>query len=154
MPFSVRYSFSQKFPVSVEDAFAWCTDYQQDDYALLGNRDARRAVIWVTQSTVLIKDNLSLSNCVIEKEKLVQLYPKWHMWVSTHISGPNKYSQFIYQLFAESHGTSRLDFSALHVEHKETLTEQGLKQLTHELRVGDSGIWKLFAEAMKKDLTK
>lgn len=154
MPCSVRYGFSQKFAVSAEAAFAWCTDYQHDDYALLGNRDAKRTVMWVTQSTVLIKDNFSVGNRVIEKEKLVQLYPKWHMWISTHISGPNKYSQFIYQLFAEGHGTSRLDFSALHVEHTETLTEQGLKQLTHELRVGDAEMWRLFAKAMALDHAK
>jgi hypothetical protein len=151
---SVRYSFSQKFSVSAEAAFAWCTDYQANDHVLLGNRDAKRTVTWITPDTVLVKDTFPKGNGFVEKEKLVQIYPERWMWISTHISGPNKYSQFVYQIFAEDAGKSRLDFNALHVEHKENLTEQDLKLLAEEFRVGDSAIWRLFAQAIKNEHSK
>ena len=73
------------------------------------------------------------------------------MWVSTHLSGPNKYSQFLYQITAEGE-FSRLDFTAFHIERKENLTQKALEALTDELCMGDSGMWKLLAKAMKKDL--
>jgi hypothetical protein len=154
MPWSVRYSFSQKFAVPAESAFAWCTDYQSNDLALLGNQDAKRAVTWVTKDTVLVKDTFSDGRAFVEKEKLVQLYPELLIWISTHISGPNKYSQFIYQIVAREAGKSRLDFSALHVEHKENFPEQNLTLLAKELRAGDAAIWRLFARAMEIEYTK
>jgi hypothetical protein len=76
------------------------------------------------------------------------------MWISTHISGPNKYSQFTYQVVAEENDTSRLDFTALHLEHRENLTVQELKVLTIELQAGDAEIWRRFARAMENELAK
>lgn len=154
MPCSVRYSFSQKFSVPAGVAFAWCTDYQPDDHALLGNPNAKRTVTWITKDTVLIKDAFNTGNGSVEKEKLVHLYPKRLIWISTHISGPNKYSQFTYQISAEENDTSRLDFTALHLEHRENLTVKELKVLTRELQTGDAEIWRCFARVMENELAK
>lgn len=154
MPISVRYSFSQKFAVSADDAFVWCIDYQPNDHALLGNRDAKRIVTWITKDIVLVKDSFLAGNGCVEKEKLIHLYPKRLMWISTHISGPNKYSQFTYQIISEENESSRLDFMALHVENKDNLTAQDLKQLTQQLEAGDAKIWRLFAKAMANDHDK
>jgi hypothetical protein len=151
MPSSVRYSFSQKFAVPADAAFVWCTDYQSDDPTLLGNKDAKRTITWVTKDTVLLKDAFHVGHILVEKEKLVRIYPEQLMWISTHISGPIKYSQFTYQIVAEENGTSRLDFTALHIEHKENLTAQDLKLLTRELQVGDAEIWRRFARAMENE---
>ena len=63
--------------------------------------DAKRTVTWLTESTVILKETFPTNSGTIEKEKLVHLYPDRLMWVSTHLSGPNKYSQFLYQITPE-----------------------------------------------------
>ena len=154
MPYPIRYRFSQYFAASAQEAYTWCTDYQPDDHALTGNPNAKRAVTWLTQSTVILKETFPTQNGTIEKEKLVHLYPDKLMWVSTHLSGPNKYSQFLYQITTEGAEASCLDFIALHIEHKENLSQIDLETLTDALCRGDSDMWKLLAEAMEKELKK
>jgi hypothetical protein len=151
MTYAIRYHFSQPLDVSAQKAYLWCTDYQPDDHALTGNASAKRTVTWLTEGTVILLETIPTNSGTIEKEKLVHLYPDQLMWVSTHLSGPNKYSQFLYQITAEGE-FSRLDFTALHIERKENLTQKALEALTDELCMGDSGMWKLLAKAMKKDL--
>jgi hypothetical protein len=154
MPYAIRYHFSQNFAASAQEAYTWCTDYEPDDHALTGNPNAKRAVAWLTQSTVILKETLPTQNGTIEKEKLVHLYPDKLMWVSTHLSGPNKYSQFLYQITAEGAEASCLDFTALHIEHKENLSQIDLEALTEVLCRGDSDMWKLLAIAMKRELNR
>ena len=154
MPYTIRYHFSQHFAVPAKAAYEWCTDYRPDDHSLMGNPDAKRIVTWLTDSTVLLKETIPTSTGTVEKEKLVHLYPDRLMWVNTHLTGPNKYSQFIYQLSEETKGASRLDFNALHIEHKEKLTQQEIEHLQIELCHADSNMWKLLAKAMTKDLNK
>jgi len=38
----VRYSFSQKFSVPVEEAFRWSIDYDPDDFSLMGWEGTRK----------------------------------------------------------------------------------------------------------------
>jgi hypothetical protein len=82
----------------------------------------------------------------------VQLYPDRLSWVSTHLTGPNKYSQFIYEISAEGNGASRLDFTALHLEYEKKLDGEDIKSLADKLRKEDSAAWKLLAKAMAKEL--
>ena len=74
------------------------------------------------------------------------------MWVSTHISGLNKYSQFIYEIRPDGDSGSRLEFTARHIEHQENLTCQEQKALTDRLCTTDSDLWKRLAKAMEKEL--
>lgn len=154
MAYTIRYHFNQHFAVSAKAAYEWCTDYRPDDHSLTGNTDAKRLVTWLTDSTVLLKDIFLTSMGTVEKEKLVHLYTDRLMWVNTHLTGPNKHSQFIYQLLEEREGASRLDFNALHIEHKEKLNQIELGHLQIELCHSDSNMWKLLAKAMEKELTK
>jgi hypothetical protein len=153
VPFAVRYGFSQHFDVASKAAFDWCTDYQPTDHALIGNSGAKRVITKVADGVVLIKDSFSTKSGQVEKEKLVHFYPERLSWTSTHISGLNRHSQFTYQIVAETDGTSRLDFTALHVEYRMNLTEKELAALAEELCAGDAAIWRRFAAAMKKELT-
>jgi hypothetical protein len=151
IPYSIRYSFSQQFAVAARVAFNWCTDYRTDDHDLIGNTNAKRAISKITDSTILLKDTFQIGRSIVEKEKLVHLYPDRLMWTSTHLSGPNRYSQFIYQIIPEGKGASRLNFSALHVEHKDGLLKNDLEQLTEELGSNDLVMWRLFAAVMGKE---
>lgn len=120
----------------------------------MGDESAARHVMRLTDATVILTDTFRNSKGIIEKQKLVQLYPEQLRWVSTHLTGPNKYSQFLYELSAEGDDASRLTFTALHLEHTENLSADGVKQLAAKLRKEDSALWKRFANAMAKELGK
>ncbi len=152
MPIAIRYRFSQDFDVSAEDAFLWCTDFTPKDHLLAGNNNAQRQITHLTDSTLILKDTFNNGNEIIEKEKLVQLYPDRFTWVSTHLSGPNKYSQFLYEIFAKTPTSSRLRFTALHVElEKEEMTKVQSLAFSDKLCNEDSAMWRLFAQAMHRD---
>jgi hypothetical protein len=121
----------------------------------MGEEAAERQITRVTDTTVILTDIFHTSKGNVEKQKLVQLYPDRLSWVSTHLTGPNKYSQFIYEISAEGDSTSRLDFTALHLEYeKENLDSAGIKSLAFRLKEEDSAAWKLLAKAMAKELGK
>ena len=153
MSYAIRYFFSQRFVVSVRQAYLWCTDFGPIDHVLMGEDNAEREVTHLTDGTVILKEIFHTSSGDVEKQKLVQLYPDRLSWISTHLSGPNKFSQFIYEIFTEGDSASRLNFTALHIEHgKEDLTKEEVKLLAVRLCKYDSKAWKLLAKAMAKEL--
>ena len=154
MPIAVRYKFSQDFPVPPKEAYVWCTDYTAQDHALMGNGNAERQVVHLTDGVVVLKDVFHTNGGVVEKQKLVHLYPDRLRWVSTHLVGSNKYSQFTYEISAQGNG-SRLNFTALHIDHeKERLSKEEAEALAESLCEADAKIWKILAEAMTKELCK
>jgi hypothetical protein len=155
MPCSIRYRFSQRFSVPACKAYRWCTEYDPQDPALMGEDVAERQITHLTDTTIILTDIFCTRNGRVEKQKLVQLYPDRLSWISTHMTGPNKYSQFIYEISAEGDGGSRLDFTALHLEYeKENLDSERMKSLAGKLREEDSAAWKRLAKAMAKELGK
>jgi hypothetical protein len=155
MPCSIRYRFSQRFSVPARKAYKWCTEYDPQDPALMGEDAAERQITHLTDTTIILTDIFHTSNGRVEKQKLVQLYPDRLSWISTHLTGPNKYSQFIYEISAESDGASRLDFTGLHLEYeKENLDSKGIKSLADKLKEEDSAVWTLLAKVMAKELGK
>ena len=119
----------------------------------MGEEAAERQITRVTDTTIILTDLFHTIKGNVEKQKLVQLYPDSLRWVSTHLTGPNKYSQFIYEISAEGRGSSRLDFTALHLEYeKGNLDSEAIKALADKLKKEDSAAWKLLAKAMIKEL--
>jgi hypothetical protein len=119
----------------------------------MGEASAERQITRVTDATIILTDTFHTNSGNVEKQKLVQLYPDRLLWVSTHLIGPNKYSQFIYEISAEGNSASRLDFTALHLEY-ENLDSEAIKSLAGKLKKEDSAAWKLLAKAMIKELGK
>ena len=152
MPCSIQYRFSQRFFVPTRKAYIWCTAYSPEDHALMGEEVAERQITHLTDTTIILTDIFRTPNGLIEKQKLVQLYPDRLCWISTHLTGPNKYSQFIYEISAEGKNASRLDFTALHLEYEKRLDSEGIKSVADELKEQDSKAWILLAEAMRKEL--
>jgi len=119
----------------------------------MGEDAAERHIKRLTDATIILTDTFHTVNGSVEKQKLVQLIPDRLSWISTHLTGPNKYSQFIYEISAEGNSASRLDFTALHLEYeKENLDSDGIKSLAAKLRREDSAVWKRLAKAMASDL--
>jgi hypothetical protein len=155
MPCSIRYSFSQRFSVPTRKAYKWCTEYDPQDPALMGEDAAERQITHLTDTTIILNDIFHTSNGRVEKQKLVQLYPDRLSWISTHLTGPNKYSQFIYEISTEGNSASRLNFTGLHLEYeKENVNSEGIKSLADKLKEEDSAAWRRLAKAMAKELGK
>jgi hypothetical protein len=148
---SVRYHFRQDFTVPPKVAFDWCTDFQPEDQQLKGYQNSKRVVTKVAEGSIILTETATTANGSVERQKLVQLYPDQLFWVATHLSGPNKHSQFLYQITAEENGCSHLDFTALHLEYE---SKEDAKVLAARLCEADYAAWKLLAEAMTKELTK
>ena len=151
MPLTIRYQFTQILPASAKRAFEWCTSFDPQDHALMGEEGAERQVTHVTDTTLILRDAFTKATGKVEKEKLVQLYPDQLFWVSTHLTGPNKHSQFLYQISPVGEEASALDFTGLHLDYEK---KTGAKALSEKLCREDADAWKLLAKAMAAELKK
>ncbi len=150
MALAVRYYFSQRFAFPAQKVFDWCTDFDPKDHVLMGDANAKRQISHITDDTIILKDVFLTPSGPLEKEKLVQLYPNRLSWTSTHLTGPNKYSQFLYKITSEGKGFSALNFTALHIEYDE---KADAKLLADRLCKEDAAAWKLLAKAMAEECT-
>ena len=156
MPRPIHYHFQQRFNVSARKAYEWCTDYAPGDHALMGEKDAIRKIEQYTERTVILTDTFNAgTGSQIEKRKLVQLYPETLFWTSTHLSGPAKHSQFIYQITAEGEDTSHLDFTGIYLDYAhEKVSEADVVKLAEKECKDDAAAWAQLAKAMERDLCK
>jgi hypothetical protein len=140
MPISVRYHFTQRFVVSAQEAFDWCTDFDSQDNMLMGDKMAERQITHLADGAIILKDLFNSVAGTIEKQKLVNLYPDQYKWTSTHLAGPNKHSQFLYKITPQSKNTSFLTFTAFHIEYNE---KEDSKLLAERLCKEDAYAWQL-----------
>ena len=52
---SVRYTFSQRFAVPVDEAFAWSIDYDPGDWKRMG-LEGKRKIKKLTQDAILLEE--------------------------------------------------------------------------------------------------
>jgi hypothetical protein len=154
MPQPVRYEFTQRFNQPARKAYEWCMNFTPEDQALMGEENATRKVEKITKDTFILTDKFRNEDKTTVKQKLVCLFPDRLMWTSTHLTGPAKHSQFIYEITSKNKTASSLRFTALHIAHniKEGTDEAAIKRLAKELRSEDSGTWKILANEMEKEL--
>jgi hypothetical protein len=148
---TIRYHFRQAFTASPKEAFDWCTDFSPEDQPLKGYSNSTRAVNRVSEGSVILTDKIYTAVGSVEKQKLVQLYPDQLFWVATHLTGPNRHSQFLYQISPDQQGGSYLDFTALHLEYE---SKEDAKTLAARLCQEDSAAWKLLAKVMTEELSR
>jgi hypothetical protein len=120
----------------------------------MGTKDAGRKIEHLTGRTVILIDTFNLgTGRETEKRKLVQLYPEKLFWTCTHISGPAKYSQFLYQITAEGEDASHLDFTGIFLdyEHKDMSGTDAAKLAERECK-DDTAAWISLAKAMMQEL--
>jgi len=150
----IRYSFSQKFSVPVEEAFRWSVDYDPDDLSLMGQEGTRK-INKLSEDTFILVDSRKTVEGWVEKTRLIRINPERRSYSNTHISGPTLHSQFWYEFFPEGKRRSRLDFTGLLLYPSEKRLSPGeVAKMAAEERKGDSKIWKNLAKAMEADLKK
>jgi hypothetical protein len=74
----------------------------------MDEENAERHITRITVRTLILNDTFHLSGGAVEKQKLVQLYPEKLSWTSTHLTGPNMYSQFLYRITPKGEDESTL----------------------------------------------
>jgi hypothetical protein len=149
----LRYGFSQTFGVSAEAAYRWCTDYQPDDWARMGEKGTRD-IEWLNEDTVILTDTVMGLEGKTTKQRLVRLYPERLAWTNTHLAGPNRHSQFWYQVTPVGQRASRLDFTGLQINYGRAPSAARIAARARKLADEDSKAWILLAKEMKKDLRR
>ena len=100
----------------------------------------------------MLTDTRYIDGKSITKKKLIRLDPKRLFWSNTHLTGPNKHSQFLYQIVSLG-AKSTLEFTGLEVNYSKAMVSQKkIKSMEGEAREEDSAIWKKLAKSMEKDL--
>jgi len=153
--YSLQYHFSQIFVISPLEAYMWCTNYDPNDLTLM-HQKGKREITRLTENTIILTDTFYNEKKTIKKKKLIQLYPDRLSWTNTHLSGPNKYSQFLYEIKPENEGLSKLNYIGLQMEHKKPI-KLGKKEIEAreiEQMNQDASVWKIIAKEMEKELGK
>ncbi|MBI2648577.1 MAG: hypothetical protein HYW93_02855 [Thaumarchaeota archaeon] len=152
LPYSIRFGFTQRFSVPAEDAYRWCTDYHPDDWALMGKR-GKRKIKKISDDTIILEDVTYRDGRPVVKGKVVRLDPVRLSWTNTHLTGPTKYSQFLYRITPEGNSGSKLEFTGLQVEYSRTkVAADRIASLERKYREEDSESWRNLARAMEKEL--
>jgi hypothetical protein len=150
----LSYHFSTKLAAPRPRAYRWATDYRSDDFEL-GKLNGTRKVERLADDLILLTDSFqedpfnARPGAPTVKVKLVHLFPDEWKWTSTHIAGPAKYSQFLYELTARGPGASTLHFSGNQVESvARRPTPASIRLRTQELRREDSQLWARLSAAL------
>jgi hypothetical protein len=151
---SVRYKFSQKFAVPVQDAFAWAIDYDPSDWKRMGLR-GKRKIKRLTDDAIILQDTRPTEKGLVTKTRLVRINHSRRSFSNTHIGGPTPHSQFWYEFYSEPDGGSRLDFTGLLLlPNRKKLSEAEVAKIAADERKGDSKIWQNLAKAMEAELRR
>jgi len=122
---------------------------------LMQEENATREVQRVSEGTVILVDTYRAGGKVVVKQKLVCLYPEKFTWTSTHLTGPYRYSQFLYQITPETDRICRLEFTANFLDYtKEGADKTEIEKVAREEHRIDADNWKLLADIMEKELNK
>lgn len=152
--FSTSYQFTQRFAVPAREAFKWSTDYRPTDLALMDERGTRR-IRRVTKDTVILEEDVTQGHRKTSKVKLVKLNSRTLSWHNVQLEGPNKHSEFIYEITPEGKRKSKLTFTGLLVVYsKHPLSSQELRRIANTEKRSDSKAWEHLARAMMKDLSR
>jgi len=147
-----EYSFRQRFRVPARYAFRWCIDFVPYAWGTAGSHGSRK-VAWLSPNTVLLDDAYPGSGGRrVRKVRLVQVYRRTRTWVSNHIVGPNRHSQFRYAILADGPDASFLRFEGRELRWQgPTLSPREVRKLSARLRDEDARLWKGFAAEMERE---
>ena len=148
-----EYSFRQRFRVPSAWAFRWCIDYTPYDWATSEESPGSRIVQWISPRTAILNDTFPKpGGRRVRKVKMVQVYPEVKRWVSTHIEGPNRHSQFRYSILPDGPRASVLLFEGRELRWVgRRLSSRTNAALARRLRSEDAQEWKRLGAQMERD---
>ena len=149
--YPIRYRFSQSFDVPAKAAYQWCTDYRPDDWKRMGKKGTRK-IRRLNEDALILTDTVVGESGAVTKKRLVRLNADRLAWTNTHLAGPNRHSQFWYQIVAEGKGRSRLEFTGLQINYGRRPSAPRIAEMGKGIKEEDSGMWALLAREMARDL--
>ena len=150
--YSVRYGFKQPLKLPPRDAFDWCTDYKPYDLTIMQETGKRR-IRKLTHDAIILTETTGTSKKPVTKTKLVRLNRPELSWTNTHVSGPNRHSEFIYKIEPLGKNRSRLKFTGLLICYShDVLTREKLRKIGKNEKLADSRAWHYLAAAMEKEM--
>ena len=115
----VKYHFSQRFAVSAQKAFDWCINFDPKDYVLMGDENAERQIIQIALRHIYPRRHFPFKRRNRRDAKACTSLSTEILWTSIHLTGPTKYSQFLYKITVKGKDASELNFTAAHIEYDE-----------------------------------
>jgi hypothetical protein len=120
--------------------------------SLLMGRKGSRQIRKISNDVIILTDIIFNGRKSVTKKKLIRLDAKKLFWSNTHLTGPNKYSQFLYQIIPMKQ-KSRLAFTGLQANYSKTkVSQKVIKLIENRVKEEDSAIWKRLAKRMDDDL--
>jgi hypothetical protein len=113
------------------------------------NMKGLRQIERISSDTIILREVVDLNGKEVRKIKLIKLHPAALSWHNVQISGPNKYSEFLYQIEPINRRTSKLNFTGVMVIYsKLNLSPRAIRKIASSERRSDSTAWKLLAKVM------
>lgn len=148
---SLHFQFTQRFDRPAREVYEWATDFRADDPTTVMGMPGARKVERLGQDTLLLTDRFGAPGKRVAKKKLIRLYPEYLRWTNTHVAGPSKHSQFLYELVADGPRACHLVFTGNQVIYPaKTPSPHALRRLVEEVRDQDAALWKRLAAAMRE----
>lgn len=120
----------------------------------MGKR-GKRKIRKISDGLIILEDTTYGDGKPVVKRRLVRLDPVRLSWTNTHLTGPNKYSQFLYKITPAGTYGSKLEFTGLQVEYaKSKIAPARIASLARKYREEDSESWEHLARAMEKELER
>lgn len=145
---SVPFQFIQRFPRPAGEVYRWATAYDPKDIFLFGLKGKRKITPLCSDALILADTFIQDDGSRVTKAKLVRLFPERLFWTNTHTTGPNKHSQYLYQLVPEGEGACRLEFTARVVMETAVGDKAEIRALAKDLKQKTQAVWKNLARAL------
>lgn len=148
-PRFVTIPYSRTFPVPVEKAFAWLTDYTDHDASLTTEVVKQRTVVQRGKDLVVLDGEIELLGTRGRGKVEVALFPPTR-YVATIVEGRSKGSVYEYRLTPVAHGT-RLDVEyRVRVKRVRSWLKVALARPLARRKL--HAMWEGFAASMARDL--
>jgi len=117
------------------------------------NMKGLRKIERISGDTIILREAADRGEKKVKKMKLIKLHSAALSWHNVQISGPNKYSEFLYQIEPINRRTSKLNFTGIMVIYsKLKLTPRAMRKIASTEKRSDSTAWKLLAKVMAQQL--
>ena len=144
----VTIRYERTFPHPVDQAYAWLTDYQDDDPQRAGDIIVRRDVVRRGAREVELDGELDVMGTKARGRALVRLFPEERRWVATIGKGA---WEFHYRVEPEGPGATRLKVD-YHMGSRRWTRRAMIRLATPLIRRRLDRMWDGFADAMRREL--
>ena len=151
---SVVYKYHLHLNATPAAALAWATDYQPDDFKLLGRKGSRK-VDRIDDDTMILTDTAIADDGTRSRsKKLIKIYRDRLLWTSTILDGPMRHTQSLYEITADGAKGSRLTFTGHRVHDGQPMTAREKRALSAQFAKMGTAHWKHIAQVMTESLKK